>query len=226
MRSTTSARIIAALALAAGAAAPTLEAADAAPPRSCEHVRDAAGDSGLLGGEGGGGPVPGTYDASVDIVSADVATHRTHLTAVIRVEALTIPAQPTPYGAAWSMHFATPEAAFFLEAKRTLDGDRFHLSVYTTPYSGDTSQSYLYDPLGAVSGVIDGSRNEVRLTAPLSMFAPYDKITAGAPITKLLAISWITQAVMEYPGANTQADEGSSTASYPAGARSCVKVGA
>ncbi|HVE98636.1 MAG TPA: hypothetical protein VNA12_05595 [Mycobacteriales bacterium] len=206
--------------LVAGFAVP----AEAAP--RCYLLKDAEGDAGVSGGDGGLGSVPGTYDGSLDVVSADIATNRTQLTAVIRVAKLTMPENPLPYGGMFSFHWTTGEAAFFVEATRTYAGDRFHANVYTSPYSGDTSQSFLYDPLGPVSGVFDEARNEVRITAPLALFAPHDRIGPGTTLTKLLVITWFSQALDEYP-TSSQADEvgGGGRASYRAGDRTCVAVG-
>ena len=200
----------------------------AAPRRPCQLLKDETGDAGLLGGDGGiGGPLPGTYDASLDIVSADIAADASRLTVVIRVAGLTPPPTPQPYGVAWSFHFATPESAFFLRADRTHAGESFTLHHYLTEYSGDTSQSFLYDHVGPVAGVFDTAASEIRMTAPLSMFKPFDTVTTETTVSKLLVISWFKLEPIEEWSNSSEGDEtgGGGNATYRVGAKNCVTPG-
>ncbi|HVE98635.1 MAG TPA: hypothetical protein VNA12_05590 [Mycobacteriales bacterium] len=208
--------------LVGGFAAP----ADAA--RNCELLRDEKGDSGVLGGEGLGGPLPGTYEPMLDILSADLAADAKQLTVVIRVAELgPTPAVPLVDGGSWSFHFATPESAFFLAADRTHAGESFMLHHYLSEYSGDTSQSFIYEPVGEVTGVIDVASSEIRMTVPLAMFKPHDAVTMGTTLHKLLVISWYKHEPMEQWSSGGEADEtgGGGKATYRVGTRNCVKVG-
>ncbi|HVF19631.1 MAG TPA: hypothetical protein VNA14_05255 [Mycobacteriales bacterium] len=201
--------------------------AEAAPRRPCELLKDAKGDAGLNGGEGGiGGPVPGTDDGSLDIISADLAADATRLTVVIRVAGLRSGASPLQ-GESWSFHFASPESAFFLSADRTHAGTSFTLFRYTTDYSGDTSQSFLFERIGEVTGLLDTDASEIRMTAPLSMFKPHDTITTGTTLHKLLVISWLKNEPIEGWSNASEGDEtgGGGKASYRVGTKNCVRVG-
>src|SRR5262245_27463636 len=60
------------------------------PKPVCNLVTDPAGDASLLAGASGQG-----YDASLDIISADVASDGKTITAVVRVKTLAKPANDT-----------------------------------------------------------------------------------------------------------------------------------
>lgn len=227
MRSAMCSRRVARLALVGLLVVTSAPHANAA--RRCELLKDQKGDAGLNGGEGGIGPiVPGTEDESLDIVSADIATDARRLTVVIRVARLSPPSALQLYRERWSFHFATPETAFFLSADRTDAASSFTLNHYTTEYSGDTSRSYLFEYVGEVTGVVDLAASEIRMTAPLSMFKPYDAITTGVTLHKLLVITWLKHEPVEETGSfSSEADEtgGGGRATYRAGDRNCVAVG-
>ncbi len=221
MRCPALSRALGAAALAIVVSSPATAPATAAPGRSCQLVKDESGDAGLFGGVV-------THDASLDIVSADIAADAKNLTVVIRVAKLATQSPPLPYGGSWSFHFATPEAAFILDAGQRLDGDQFELNHYTSEYTGDTSTSFLYEPVGSVNGTFDTTANEIRMTAPLAMFAPFDRLNHGSVLSKLLVISWPEWGFGEDAIAGGQADEagGGGRASYRVGESSCVRVGA
>ena len=202
--------VCAALAAATGVAA----AAPKAKP-VCNLVKDAAGDATV-------DPAGAVADDSLDILSVDLASNRSSITGVIRVKKLV-----KDPGRNWTVSFTADGTVFSLAGHTTAAGD-----VFDTAYAGETNGS-VYGP--GTTGVFDTAKNEVRITAPLSLMSEQAYIKAGK--TKITDISGSTGPELLVPDVSGtfgptifslspySADEAEGGATYLAGTPSCVAVG-
>lgn len=190
------------LALVAGATA-----ADAAPRRRkpappkpvCKVIQDPAGDA----TEALGASAP--TDPALDLVSADVASNATHVTAVWRVLSLAGNQTSWPVGRAYQLVFMAHGKQIVLNAA-FLDKDR-------TLWHG-----------GQGAGVIDAAKNEIRMTVPIASLS--EKFKPGEKLTELGALSFRNVAHQNYKVARADAASGVKPFYYQASYPSCVKVGA
>ena len=196
----------------------------------CNLVTDAAGDANQLNALP---PVPsttipaGSSDDAFDITSLDVASDKTNVTGVIRVKALSASSQYAPMGSNWSISFTVDAATLTLAAHASATGTITYDGSYAAATGGSLYPGYL-------TGAFDKAKNEVRITAPLSLFAAQASIKSG---TKLTAISGsagqevaIPEATGKLGGGTFLSDANSTDTAgggqdYTAGASSCVVVG-
>lgn len=166
----------------------------------------------------------GQYDPSLDITSADVATNKTMLTAVIRVAKLSTGFDATaPFGRMWSLLMAVPGA-----------------SAGQVVVSGEDGPFGVRDAQGLGGKVtLDTKTNSILVTEKLSTLASSFKAHIVYRKTRLTQLYASAGAVVEEPdagglsnldfqevgGHDGAPNSGSSPASYLAGAPSCVKVG-
>ena len=174
-------------------------AVDAAPrpkPKPvCNLIVDAKGDA-----VAPAAPMPN--DPNLDILSADIATNATTLTAVLRIADLSGKGDTSPTGRAYTFVF-------------TARGHVVSVEGIVGP-SGVTWAG------GKGSGTIDSKKNEVRVHIPLSTLPV--QVKAGDKLNGLKAHTWRwvhgTRVVIG------NVDTGVTNTAYTAGAPSCVKVGA
>jgi hypothetical protein len=191
--------------VAAAAIAPLLLGAGAAhaakpkpkPKPVCNLIADAKGDA-TGTGFGNNGP----NDPALDIVSADLATDATRLTAVIRVAALAGSTDTAPTGRGYDVTFSVKGTTFAVRGVLSPAGDRW------------------YDGNG--TGVVDKAKNEIRITVPLAKFSV--AIKPNDVLTGLKANTW------RYVGGTAnvpmgRVDDAATGATYKVGSPSCVKVG-
>jgi hypothetical protein len=202
--------------LAAAVAVPLLlgvSAADAAPKKKkpappkpvCNLVTDAKGDATDTGGTGAKAP----NDPNLDIVSADIASDATRLTAVIRLDKLDDSENSSHLGRSYVVSFG----AF---------GKTVSVRAITSP-AGDSWHG------GAGTGTVDKAKKEIRITVPLAKLSEEAKLPqplkSGIKVTSLTATSWRwvanTQATLGIADRAAGAGPG-----YTLGYPSCVKVGA
>lgn len=201
--------VLAVLVLAAASAASVpAHAAKPRPKTYCKLVVDDVGKAGVLSSVAGSA----TYDPSLDIVSADVASNATTLTAVIRVKDLTPTSTMSPGGRTWGMTFTNGTVSVGVNAYLSDNfGERF-----------STKQG----------GAFDIARDEVRIHVALADIA-YAKIKKGSLLRGFYAT---TNSVIAFdpamglgygfpPFGGSTDDATAPKSAYPAGARSCVKVG-
>ena len=195
------------------AGATTATAAPRRPARPvCNLVVDPANDVSLR------------QDPAVDILSADLVSNATHVTAAIRISgkpgALQ---QDSPTGQTYRMSFQGGGRGFpvFL--------------LYMTSAAGSGAVYGFSDPQhpgwqmkGVASAKVVG--NVVYITAPLSALAEWTTLTPGTRITALAART--ARAVGHWEDAMNHgyidpvdADTAPGKVAYVAGTRSCVKVG-
>ena len=214
-------RPLLALLVAAAALAGT-GVATAAPKPVCNLVTDPAGDSAVL-------PGGAVKDDALDITSIDIATNKKQLTGVIRVKKLAARPASAPGGSLWQVNFTANEVEFNLSAHSLASGEVVYTSSYQTTASGS-----LY--AGGTTGVVDLAKNEIRITAPLSLFAAQANIKPGK--TVLSALGGSTGAEFVVPDTPNRlfgspvltyapfaADEATGGKDYQASTASCVPVG-
>jgi len=193
--------------------------AQAAPP-TCRLVVDAADDVGPI--NPGPQPIPAP---AMDIVSADIAADRKLVTTVVRVRKLaaTNPSY-SPGGIEWSFEFQVGSAMLRFRAHADPAGKISYAATYRA-----SGVYYRYE--SGLTGVFDTRRNEVRITAPVSLLASQAKIKPG---TKLVGLSAATARLVVVPSPNPPGylletsggtDSANSERTYVVGARSCVTPG-
>ena len=187
--------------------------AGAAPKPVCNLVTDAEGDgTGFVMTDRDYLP----NDPNLDLVSGDVATKGRTITAVIRTAELALSDPMSPTGRAYYANFSVGGTELFLSA--ALDGSG--AATYSAGYIDTTRQS-----LGAVTGKVDPDKKEVRISAPVGIFAEQAKIKDG---TKILDLNLLAQRYVgdrAVGGATPSADDATGGKTYTAGAPSCVVVG-
>ena len=196
----------------------------------CNLVTDAAGDAKQVNAQP---PVPattlpaGSSDDAFDITSLDVATDKSVVTGVIRVKALSASSQYAPMGSSWFVSFAVDGATLTLGAHASATGT----ITYDGSYASATGGS-LYP--GALTGAFDKVKNEVRITAPLSLFAAQATIKSGTKLTAISGAAGQEVAVPEATGAfgggtffsdANSTDNAGGGQDYVAGTKSCVIPG-
>jgi hypothetical protein len=208
--------------------------AHAAPRKVCHLLGP---NSGFLNSRG----VP--YSHPLHIRSADIASNRTHLTAVVRVKDLGDPLLG-PTGESFGFKFSRhAEENYFLTAMSWQSGEPvFSAGMYSEPFDPQPNQvsSPTYTTFGRVKGVVDVAKDEVRITVPLSLLRkhPAHSLKRGAKVTYLSAdtATWYgverpeaasalppeARTGVGYSGAFTY---GSTRITYTLGAPSCVAVG-
>jgi len=202
-------------------AAPVAQASR--PKPVCDLVTDPAGD--VIGSE------PGVDNGDYDIRSADIATDKRNLTAVIRLTSLAPDTGVSVADRTYEIDFTANGHTFALEAALLTGGVSYDAVVYDTSAPGGRYGT----ALGDISGVVDSARHELRMTAPLALFSKY----ASFRQTYIAGLYVITGRAVGYgavdpPGAKAHigsqavtmvVDDARSGARYQPGARSCVAVG-
>ena len=215
-------RVAVASAICIGAAAAPLAHASSARP-ACDLVTDPSGDVILA--------APGVANGDYDITSADVATDKRHLTAVIRLSSLAPEDTASPAARDYEFAFTANGHSFGLEAALLTGGVSFDAVVYDTTAPGGRTGT----AIGEITGIVDSAHHEIRMTAPLSLFAPYASFKQtyldGFNVTSARAVGHSGTATPDgrvSVGAQSTAfvvDQATSTARYTPGQRSCVRVG-
>lgn len=165
----------------------------------------------------------------LDVLSADLATDKRTITAVIRVKKLAITApSAAPTGISWFMNFSADGADFKFAAHTDPTGAQY----FDASYSAATGGS-LYG--GGVTGKLDLAKNEVRISAPVSLLANQATIKRGVKITKISAGAANEVAVFDktarltdggiFEWAIINADRAVTSKSYIAETKTCVTPG-
>lgn len=184
-----------------------------AAPAACNLVSDAKGDAtGLFVTEPG--PLPN--DAQLDLVSGDIATKGKTVTAVIRVAELALTDASAPTGRAYYANFDAAGASFFLSASL----DQAGAAEYSGGFIDQTRTT-----LGDVKGVVDVAKKEIRISAPLGLFAEQATIKDGTAIQNLNLLAQRYVGAPGVGGATPTADDALGGKTYTAGTPSCVVVG-
>jgi hypothetical protein len=209
--------------LAAGLlAAPVATAAGPNKP-ACDQVKDARGD--VLVTE------PGVDNGDYDITSADIATNKKLITVVIRLTSLAAEDPSSPMARDYEFDFSANGHAFDLSASLLTGGADFRAAVYDRSTPGGRVGS----DLGRVTGIIDVRRHEIRMTAPLSLFAPYASfkqtyvdhlaVSSARAVGQDGVASPDGRVTVGSQSTAVVVDDASSQARYMPGARTCVSIG-
>lgn len=238
----TTRRVLAALLV----AAPVLAApvASAAPRTYCHLLRDPIGDTSPQEDVADG------YGSEVDIVSADVATDARVLTAVVRLRDLAS-ADPAHalYGRTYEFFFTIGvERSYSLHAQfgnPTVATLFWHSEPWTNPEderAGLLVAGARTERLAGATARVVAARNEVRITVPLTAFGLHrDGIKRGTRLYDFAALT--DRSVGDFPGSPLPSEAGGArwyvhpgvpwdvangtrSAHYVVGARSCVRPGA
>lgn len=201
-------------------------AATAAPKPACEVVKDDKGDTFAVRAQDGAGAF-GPQEDALDIVSADLGSDGKTLTAVLRVAKLALTTGTAPNGISFRMQFThagvAPDVNLYMDARAS--GGATVFSAGSRNVTANVSTK-----LGDVQGVFDVAKNEVRISAPLSLFKDVGgPIKAGTRLifNELDQTSARVVAVNPVAGTATAAfaDVTTSTAAYVVGDPTCVPVG-
>jgi hypothetical protein len=198
----------------------------------CNLVKDAKGDSSLS--PTGGAGVPG--DGTSDIVSADIASNASTLTAVIRLAGLQNPDPQSPLGMAYYMKFTLPGSTtlYFLTARVYPTGAQYYFGYQGSDPVLPLNTLYAVTP---GKGVVDTKKSEVRISVPLAAIAKTVKLAKGAVLSSLDANTYrilgqgvvpsqnVGPARAPFGGLSEQFDDATGTSSYTLGHPSCVVVG-
>lgn len=215
-------RVAAAIVICFGvAAAPMAHAATVRP--ACDLVTDPAGDVTPT--------TLGTNNNDYDIRSADIATNKRQLTAVIRLTSLAPEDATSAAARDYEFDFDANGQRFGLLANLVTGGASFEAAVYDTNAAGGQSGT----DLGELSGVIDSVHHEIRMTAPLQLFAPYASfkqtyvdqlyVTSARAVGDDGAATPDGRVTVGSQSVATVVDDASSKARYAPGRTSCVRVG-
>lgn len=190
----------------------------------CNLVTDAPGDAFFFAGSGP------TTD-SLDVLSADVATNKHNITAVVRVKKLAA-TDPTfsPTGLQWNFTFTAEGQDFTFTALTDPTGK----PTYEASYSDKTTgQGNLYAG-DTVTGVFDVAKSQITMTAPIDVLAAQADFKVGSKLTGLDAAAGRIIAIPEATGKlgggslltlnPASNDDATSTKEYVVGAPSCVIV--
>jgi hypothetical protein len=229
-------RIPAALALSVAVAATATMAntATAAPRRTmaCRLITDAAGDTTESVAPSD------AFGSQLDILSADVATNTHNLTVVLRLPALTAADPANPQGRVYEFDFTAHEKNFIVMGSLLPGGDTFGVYLSDTRFEEGKSGARSAIGIGAAKGVVDVARKEVRMTAPLEIFAPHAPLSRNVVLYALSAFTYRAHGYSLQGAGGTPspvrvtldvglgADEAwGRKAYYQSQERSCLKVG-
>lgn len=190
-------------------------AAPAKPKPVCNLFTDAKGDgTGLLLTDRDYLP----NDPQLDILSGDVASDGKTITAVLRLADLQKTDANAPTGRTYYVNFGVGEVELNLSAAVDSDGS----ATYNAGYQDTASRA----GLGAVTGVLDLAKKEVRIHAPLTIFKDKAVLKAAG------RLDYVEGLAQRYIGNRTagrgvtpSADTTESGKSYTLGAPSCVVPG-
>lgn len=158
----------------------------------------------------------GPSDETLDIVTADIASNKKTLTAVIRLSKVAAQSSTAPNGYNMVFNFTAPGATNPLYLRYFSGNDALEASFQ---YGYDDSVNGLTS-LGDADGVVDTTKNEIRISAPLNGFSAQASIKPGQKLGDL-----VVQATRDLLVLLPYADIAEGGAAYTVGAPSCVVPG-
>ena len=192
-----------------------------AEPVRCKQVVDQGGDARES--------VPpsftpvGPNEPDADIVSGDIASNGKSVTTVVRVAHLGSALEAAPRRLVYQFFFRFGKYDVATLAFRSVDGETFRVSA-DNPETHDATGA---SPDMPAEGVFDVAHNEVRVTIPLLTATAGRSPKPGAVFDQL--VIQVTRGVGLNSSGGASAgeilDSARSTARYPAGSATCVRVG-
>ncbi len=134
------------------------------PKPVCHLLTDPRGDTQSTGPDD---------DTQLDIVGGDFAMNRSTLTVVVRVAALTAEDITEPAGRVYEYDFTANGKNFIAMASLLPGGSNFEAFVSDQRIEPGQSGARAATGIGAMAGTLDLQAHEVRMSAPLSIYAPY-----------------------------------------------------
>ncbi len=157
-------------------------------------------------------------DPQLDIISGDVASNGKVITAVLRLADLKATDTSAPTGRTYYVNFGVGEVELNLSAALDADG----VATYGAGFQDTAGRA----GLGAVTGVIDLAKKEVRIHAPLAIFGEKAPLKAGSKLDYVegLAQRYVGNRTVGR-GVTPSADATDPGLGYTIGAPSCVIPG-
>ncbi len=177
-------------------------ASQAATAPVCKLMTDAEGD------------VTAVQSKNLDIVSGDIASDSKNLTGVIRVAGLSSSDSTAPSGFGHQVRFNVDGGAvpfYFLASNEPSP-------IGSLTFEYGTVDGNILTKVGDAVGVVDTKANEIRMSAPTSVFG----VKAGSKITGMQAVTQRRFVVLLSGGDSSAIDD---TKTYIAGTKSCVTPG-
>lgn len=186
----------------------------AAPPKpTCNLVQDLKGDgTGFIFTDDDYLP----NNPQLDLISGDIASDGKTITAVIRTDELALSDPASPTGRAYYANFTVGDATLFLSASLDRSG--------AGSFSGGFIETRRTS-LGAANGVVDPDKKEIRISAPVSLFAEKAAIKKGVKVQNLNLLAQRFLGVNGVGGVTPSADDAEGGKTYTVGTKSCVTVG-
>lgn len=159
--------------------APVAGAATKLAP-TCNTITDPAGDTFAVRLQDGVGAY-GPQDDSLDVVSADLASNGKVVTGAVRIKKLSRTVSTSPTGVTVGLGFLIGAGDSVIRLQAVLptgQPDRFEVAVIGPDNLPNQPATYV----GDVTGVVDLPKNEVRITAPAALLAPYGTLKPGTPL--------------------------------------------
>jgi hypothetical protein len=175
-------------------------------PPSCNLVTDPEKDAGAFSNPGGA-----TYDAGLDVLSADVATNAKSLTWVVRLKKLSKSDTMSPGGQRFTLSFTVGTSSVGL-------------------FVNTDAQGKVYYPTGATGTFYDEAKSQLRFTVPLATLPqplPAGTIMRNFQVSTATAVGFDPStfkagALPLSPVDNALSD---SKTFYVAGSPSCIAIG-
>jgi hypothetical protein len=181
----------------------------------CNAIVDRAGDA-----QDAVGP-----NSSLDILSADLASDATTVTAVLRVKQLDETSPTTPQSRSYYLLFSTksPVTRMFLVATLHQGGVARYAWGTVAPVDPLGVLTYYDDGQGVLNqatGFLDTAKHEIHVSALVSDLAAKGSVKPGSRLSKLQADSFYSVGNLIF-----EADTAQAKGDYVAGSPSCVTPG-
>jgi hypothetical protein len=165
---------------------------------SCPLIVDQRGDATPVA-YGRATPVDQTFgEGTTDILAADAWTDRSRLYAVVRLAQLPAPTVERGYGHDWAVRLSAEGGTLTLHAIER-NGVYAYNTLWDSPVDSDASEAAATVTLQHTTGRPDLKSGEVQMSIPLSVVAPYTKVSTGT--------RWMPRA-MSYLMLGTPAERG------------------
>lgn len=184
-------------------------------PAVCNLIVDRAGDANNFAGA----------DGSLDVVSADLASDATTVTAVFRLKKFDAVSPGAPQGRHYYLLFqpAKPTIRLFLNVTVLQGGVARYAWGAIEPIEGTGITFYndgQYGVLNPATGFIDAGKNEIHVSALVKDVAAKGDVKPEGTIKRLEAATFYSAGLFIFPS-----DTATAKTNYVAGTPSCVKPG-
>jgi hypothetical protein len=151
---------------------------------TCNTIADAKGDTFAARTQDAppaGGPAYGPQEDGLDITSGDLASDGKVVTAVVRIAKLSRSIALSPTGITSGVEFVIGSSDSLVRLQAVLvtgQPDRFEVTTIAGDALPNTPSTYV----GAVTGAVDLAKNEIRISAPAALLAPYGTVKPGVKL--------------------------------------------